>query len=92
MSAEARKLEAAFGEFFEARGRFRLDPEGRAAKHTYWIEPDAGANPGELGVAQMLIDADEQNDWEARFTVLLEESRRENRAVIRFSGVNAVGA
>jgi superfamily II RNA helicase len=87
VSPEARQLEAAFGNYFEARGRFRLDPEGRAAKHTHWIEEKNGSGPG---VAQMLIDADEQNDWEVRFTVSLVQSRTENRAVVKFEGVSPV--
>ncbi|MEO7412416.1 MAG: DUF3516 domain-containing protein [Opitutaceae bacterium] len=91
LSPEAKQLEAAFKKFFDVRGRFRLDPEGRAAKNTHWIEEKDGADVGELGVAQMLVDAEEQNDWEARFAVLLEDSRRENRAVVKFAGVNAVG-
>lgn len=88
VSADARQLEAAFGKYFDARGRFRLDPEGRAAKHTHWGEDGAA---GELTVAQMLIDAEEQNDWEARFVVSLGDSRKENRAVVRFLGIGAVG-
>ena len=88
LSAEARQMESAFRVYFEARGRFRLDPEGRAAKHTHWEE---NRETSELAVAQMLIDAEEQNDWETRFTVLLAESRAENRAVVRFERVELVG-
>jgi superfamily II RNA helicase len=87
-SPEARRLEAVFGAYAEARGRFRLDPEGRAAKHTHWAEDRAA---GEWTVAQMLIDAEGRNDWEARFTVSLTASRTENRAVVRFDGVGPVG-
>jgi superfamily II RNA helicase len=88
VSPEARQLEKAFGNYFEARGRFRLDPEGRATKHTHWTE-NSGASEWE--VAQMLIDAEEQNDWEARFVVSLAESRTANRPVLRFVGVAPVG-
>ncbi|MCR6656425.1 MAG: DUF3516 domain-containing protein [Opitutus sp.] len=83
-----RKIEDAFRRYFDARGRFRLDPEGRAVRHTHWLE---SSQPGELPVAQMLIAMDEQNDWEARFAVLLAESRAENRAVIRWDGLAVVG-
>ncbi len=83
LSPEARRLEAAFAPYFDARSRFRLDPEGRAAKHTHWTDD---------GVAQVLVDADELNDWEATFTVSLEASRAENRAVVRFDGVAPIGA
>ncbi len=78
-----------FEVFFEARGRFRLDPEGRAAKHTHRTED---AKAGEWTVAQMLVDYEGLNDWEAVFTVSLAESRAENRAVVRFVAVRLVGA
>ncbi|MBI3886194.1 MAG: DUF3516 domain-containing protein, partial [Opitutae bacterium] len=74
--------------YFEQRGRFRLDPEGRAAKHTHW-EEDRDA--GELHVFQMLIDTEGANDWDAQFTVLLPPSRAENRVVLRFESVGPLG-
>jgi hypothetical protein len=85
---EARKLETAFGAYFDARGRLRLDPEGRSAKHTHWDESDAK----EWRIAQVLVDPEEQNDWEAVFTVSLEASRIESRAALRFDGVGPIGA
>ncbi|MEY4938728.1 MAG: hypothetical protein RIQ93_463 [Verrucomicrobiota bacterium] len=88
-TAEARRMEAAFTAYFESRSRFRLDPEGRSAKHTYWAEDPAA---GQWTVAQMLIDPAEHNDWEARFTVSLVESRAQNRAVMQFEKVGVVGA
>jgi len=87
-SAEGRRIAAAFGPYFAARGRFRLDPEGRAAKHTHWAED---ASPGEWEVAQVLIDAEEGNDWEAVFGVSLAESRASDRAVIRLDRVGPIG-
>ncbi len=87
MSAEAKRLEAAFGPYFDARGRFRLDPEGRSAKHTHW--DDAATDP--LRIAQVLIDTQELNDWEAGFTVSLADSRAQNRAVVRFEAAAPIG-
>jgi len=87
-SEEARRIEAAFNPYFEARGRFRLDPEGRSTKHTHWSDD---GDPEEPAVSQMLVDREEQNDWEARFAVLLAQSRKENRAVVRFVEVRPVG-
>jgi hypothetical protein len=84
MSAEAKRIEKAFTAYFDAHGRFRLDPEGRAAKHTHFDET------GE-SVAQVLVDKDEFSDWEAHFTVSLAESRAQARAVVRFDGVQPVG-
>ena len=94
ISPDARKLEAAFAAYFDARTRFRLDPEGRSAKHTHWSEDNAApaADGGKQWlVAQVLIDAEEQNDWEATFTISLAESRAQNRAVLSFSGVGPIG-
>ena len=94
ISPDARKLEAVFAAYFDARTRFRLDPEGRSAKHTHWSEDNAApaADGGkEWLVAQVLIDAEEQNDWEATFTISLAESRAQNRAVLSFSGVGPIG-
>jgi hypothetical protein len=88
VSEEAHRVEAAFAAYFEARGRFRLDPEGRSVKHTHWTgEGDAG----DWTVAQILVDLEDRNDWEARFTVLLAPSRSGNRAVVRFDAVQPVG-
>lgn len=88
-STEARQLEAAFAPYFDARTRFRLDPEGRSTKHTHWDEDSAA---GEWHVAQVLIDTEEANDWEALFTISLADSRAANRAVVRFEGVSPIGA
>lgn len=85
--AEARRIEAAFMPYFEAHGRFRLDPEGRSTKHTHWDETAAPA----WRIAQVLIDADEANDWEAVFVVSLAQSRAENRAAVSFEAVHPIG-
>ncbi len=97
--AEARRIEKEFAAYFDARGRFRLDPEGRSAKHTHWGEessqPSAVSDqPAEKfrPLAQVLVDVEEQNDWEARFIVSLSDSRAANAAVLRFAGVGPVGA
>ena len=90
---ESRRIEKEFQPYFDARGRFRLDPEGRALKHTHFIETSAAhAEAGEiLEVAQILADPEASNDWEARFEVLLDSSRRENRVVLQFLTVQPVG-
>jgi len=82
------KIETAFAEYLESRGRFRLDPEGRSAKHTHWPE---NLRETEWEVVQVLVDAEEQNDWEARFVVSIPESRAQARAVVRFLEVAPIG-
>ena len=91
---ETRRIEKEFLAHFEARGRFRLDPEGRSVKHTHFAE-DGGQmtedGKASWAIAQILVDVEEQNDWEARFTVSLPDSRAQNRAVLQFVGVAPVG-
>jgi hypothetical protein len=92
MSPEAKRLEKIFLGYGAARGRFRLDPEGRSAKHTYFANADGealgegggSAAVAEWAVAQVLVDGEALNDWEARFSVSLVESRAQARAVVRF--------
>ncbi len=83
-----------FEKYFEERGRFRLDPEGRAAKHTHFGKTvgEGLAAIGELEVAQVLVDIDGANDWEAVFVVSLTESRAEDRAVVSLAAVRPIGA
>ena len=93
--AEARRIEKEFSAYFDQRGRFRLDPEGRSVKHTHIAE--GGGRLAEDGgqfwqIAQVLADPEAINDWEARFTVSLANSRVENRAVVQFIAVRPVGA
>jgi hypothetical protein len=78
------RLAEAFSPYFEARGRFRLDPAGRAAANTHWHE-DRATNTWR--VAQMLVDVEEANDWEAVFIVALEDSRAAGRAILRLEWV-----
>ena len=85
-----------FAQYGEARGRFRLDPEGRATKHTHFgavvSEGEiATASVGEMEISQVLVDADGANDWEAVFGVSMSTSRTENRAVVRLITVRSIG-
>jgi superfamily II RNA helicase len=91
--AAARKLEDAFKPYFDARTRFRLDPEGRAAKHTHFESlDDTPLNARSAWpVAQVLADPESLNDWEATFTIDLAASRLENRPVLAFDSVQEIG-
>jgi hypothetical protein len=84
----ARRIEDAFRAYFDARGRFRLDPEGRSAKHTHL---DETTDPNVWPLAQVLVDTEEQNDWEARFEISLAQSRAENRVAMTFVGAGEIG-
>ncbi len=64
-------------------------PEGRSVKHTY-ISEDGGQTTEDSKdwvIAQILVDLEDQNDWEARFTVSLADSRapESGRAAVRGS-------
>jgi superfamily II RNA helicase len=86
--AAARTLEAAFAPYFEVRGRLRLDPEGRSAKHTHWTSEAVGED---LSVAQVLVDPAGENDWEASFLIARRRSRELGRVVLEFGGIAPVG-
>jgi superfamily II RNA helicase len=88
VGATPRQVEDAFAVYTAERERFRLDPEGRAAKHTHVDEGDDGL----WRVAQVLVDPAEANDWEARFEVDLAASRAAGAAVITFINVGPIGA
>ncbi len=90
--AEARRIEKAFTAYFDARTRFRLDPEGRATHNTHFLdeETDARGHPG-WPLVQVLVDAEGLNDWEACFEVSLAESRAAHEPVLRFSEVRSIG-
>jgi len=68
--------------------RFRLDPNGRAAVNTHIAEE---AETKTWRIAQVLVDAEDTNDWELRFTLSLEQSRTEIRPVLVFDTVSLVG-
>jgi len=88
-SPEARRVESEFENYFASRGRFRLDPEGRSAKHSHFEDDKDTA---ELMLAQILVDPDDTNDWEARFVVSMTASRAAQRPIVKFETVAPVGA
>lgn len=88
--AEARRLEKQFGAHAGARGRFRLDPAGRAVANTHFDEAEPGA--AEWRIAQVLVDPEEANDWEARFVLDLPATRASGRVALRLEAVAEIGA
>ena len=85
-----RQLETLFAPYFEARGRFRLDPAGRATGHTHWVEENRDRD--ELTVAQVLVDPEEQKDWELVFVVDLNASRAAQAVALRLVELRPIGA
>jgi superfamily II RNA helicase len=84
--AEPREVEEAFDTYVNARGWFRLDPEGRAVKHTH-VERDDGI----WRVAQVLVDVEEFNDWELRVEVDVATSREVGEVCLRWIGFGPIG-
>jgi superfamily II RNA helicase len=79
---------ALFEPYLAARGPFRLDPEARNRKHSHF---DGEFEPGALHLAQVLVDGDDRNDWEAAFRVDLAASRAAGAAVVELREVRPVG-
>lgn len=77
-----------FNPYFDARGRFLLDPEARNKKHSHF---DTEARPDSLIVFQVLVDPEGYNDWEARFRVDVPASRAAQEVVMELEGVVPVG-
>ena len=86
VGGDLRAVSDAFDHYVDERGWFRLDPEGRSAKHTH-IEEE-----GEIWtVAQVLVDYEDLNDWELRVEVDLAASREQGTVVLRWVGLGLIG-
>ncbi|MDR3670982.1 MAG: DUF3516 domain-containing protein [Holophaga sp.] len=68
----ADRLKALMEEYRAGHGGFRLDPEGRNARHTYVLPAE---DKKTWRIQQMLVDQEETNDWVAEFEADLEASR-----------------
>lgn len=89
LATEAKRLEKLFAAHADSRTRFRLDPAGRAAVNTHFDEAEPGAE--EWRIAQVLIDPEEANDWEASFVLSLPETRATGRVALRLEAVAEIG-
>jgi hypothetical protein len=76
----AGRLRAASEAYRAEHGSVRLDPEARNLRHTHVTVSDDGRT---WRAQQMLVDADQHNDWVADFVVDLEASRATERPVLR---------
>ena len=80
----ADRLRKALEEYRVGHGMFRLDPEGRAARHT--LVDAGGAGEGAWRVTQMLQDGADLNDWAAVFAADLAASRAAGAPILRLDG------
>ena len=81
--ASAADVQAAFEAFVVEHAGLRFDPEARNARHTH-VTPAGGST---LRVQQVLIDANDLNDWAAEFDVDVEASRVRQQPVVRLRRV-----
>ncbi len=88
LPSPARQVETAFQPYLQLKGRFRLDPEGRSAKHTHVTAPPDAAV---WEISQVLVDPEDLNDWEVQFDLSLADSRSQDRPVLRLRAVQPIG-
>jgi superfamily II RNA helicase len=77
------RLEADFAPFWAEHASVRLDPKARAPENTRILSREEGI----WHVEQILLDADEANDWALYFAVDLERSRVAGRATLALERV-----
>ncbi len=94
------RLRATLEAYRPDHGMFRLDPEGRAARHTLvdkaaseGSEPAAskGSDATAWTVTQMLQDHEGHNDWAAVFRVDLAASRQSGIPIVELAGFGNAG-
>jgi superfamily II RNA helicase len=87
LAATAAEARAAFEAFSAEHGGLRVDPEARNLRHTHVTRP-----PGESRwlVQQVLVDANDLNDWMAEFEVDVEASRTRQQPVLWLRRVGPV--
>ena len=81
------RIEALLDDYFADHARIRLDPEARAAKHLRIDDTEAR----EWQVEQVIVDADELNDWSLKLLVDLDRSDEEHRPVLVLEGLRQIG-
>lgn len=80
-----KRLDEIFSAYREEHGNFRLDVEGRSAKHTVAVW-----NAENLQIQQVLQDDEDLNDWEVDFSIPLAESRDAGMPLLRFDRIGCV--
>ncbi|HNQ89200.1 MAG TPA: DUF3516 domain-containing protein [Verrucomicrobiota bacterium] len=84
----AESLAGAMAAYHEGHERLCLDPDARNVRHTHVREADDRLS---WSVAQMLVDPDGANDWEAVFHVDLGRARLEGHPVLQLLRIGPVG-
>jgi hypothetical protein len=87
-AASAADARAAFDAFVVEHAGLRLDPEARNARHTHMDRREA---PARWHVQQVLVDANDLNDWIAEFVVNLAASRATQQPVLWLQRIGPLG-
>jgi superfamily II RNA helicase len=83
----ADELASALEPYYAEHTRITLDPEARNHKHTYITQDDES---GVWTVAQILVDPEGLNDWQATFTVDKALAREEGKPTLRLAGFTPI--
>jgi hypothetical protein len=84
----AERLRSALEHYRVDHDGVRLDPEARNIRHTHVIATEDGRT---WRVEQVLVDAEQHNDWMVECEVDLQASREANRPVLWLRGIRPIG-
>jgi hypothetical protein len=84
----AERLRSALEDYRVDHEGVRLDPEARNIRHTYVIAIEDGRA---WRVEQVLVDAEQHNDWMVECEVDLQASREADRPVLWLRGIRPIG-
>jgi hypothetical protein len=70
--------------YYQEHERLMLDPEARNHKHTYVTQDE---DRGVWTIAQVLVDPEGVNDWQATFTVDKAVAREEGKPLLTLVGI-----
>jgi hypothetical protein len=84
----AERLRSALENYRVDHEGVRLDPEARNIRHTHVLASEDGRT---WCVEQVLVDAEQHNDWMVECAVDLQASREANRPVLWLRGIRPIG-
>ena len=84
----AERLRSALENYRVDHEGVRLDPEARNIRHTHVLATEDGRT---WRVEQVLVDAEQHNDWMVECAVDLQASREANRPVLWLRGIRPIG-
>ena len=73
--------------YYQEHERLTLDPEARNHKHTYVTQDD---DAGVWTIAQVLVDPEGLNDWQAIFTVDKNLARDEGKPTLNLISMDTI--